>query len=457
MEANMKILTLEEHRKRIENLNSAEQNNRAYLRRHRIREYLPGQAVYNLGDYPARFSIEPTEYDYNMLKDMAANGVELIQLHEEWNDPVRRFGADKYSCFDPKGLEHFIDLAHLFGIKIIPYISSGFFHELDPDFDENFTVRKNYCLAGMHFKYRRCSAGSAEWREYLLPRTVAVLDRYNFDGIFNDMGYDSSHRVKPGGCDKKYGLDEYDPEIEDLLGLIYHEVKSRGGIYKIHRSRNNPAPCKDRVYDYIWIGEAVKDSKIGTGKNFYDYVVPCPDKKQFKYADPETLYASTIPFMQFPLMTSRGRPLMGKRVEEDIPYYHHEDGSIGIEYTFNKKIGEFMREHPNGPYTYSLWSSIPDDVEDYPRWCKYLALYRPMVEANTLAYIELRDCTDILSAIPENVYASMFVNEKKYLVVSNFESDEYELKLAEKWTDRVSGIISDTFKIKKGKIIFLEK
>ena len=45
-----------------------------------------------------------------------------------------------------------------------------------------------------------------------------------------------------------------DPEVEDLLGMIYTEVKSRGGIYKLHCSGNNPAPAIDRVYDYLWIG-----------------------------------------------------------------------------------------------------------------------------------------------------------------------------------------------------------
>lgn len=453
----MKYLTIEEHRRRIENFNTADKNNRRFLRRHRIRDYMPGQAVYSLGDYPAPFTIEPTEYDYNMLKDMAANGVELIQLHEEWNDPIRHLGADKYTCFDPKGLEKFIELAHSFGMKVIPYISSGFFHEFDPDFTEKFTARKNYCINGMHFKYRRCSAGSAEWREYLLPRTVAVLDRYDFDGIFNDMGYDSSHRASPEGCEKKYGLDEYDPEMEDLLGIIYSEVKSRGGTYKVHRSRNNPVPAIDKTYDYIWIGENIHDMQIGIGKNFQDYVVPCQDKEKMKQVGAEYYFASVIPFMQFPLLTSRGRPLMGKRIEEDIPYYGNENGKLGDEYAFNKKIGEFMKANPNGPYTYSLWSSIPDDVEDYPRWCKYLELYRPMVQRDTLVYIELRECADILSPLPEQVYASMFVNEKKYLVVSNFLEEEYELKLSEKWLDRVSGIMANTFKVGHGKILFLER
>ena len=451
----MKFLTLEEQRQRIENVNAAAIGNRKYLRRKRIHDYLPGQAVYNLGDYPAPFSIAPTDYDREMLRDMAANGVELIQIHEEWNDPIRHLGADKFTCHDPKGLEKFIDLAHECGIKIIPYISSGYFHELDPDFDESFTVREKYCINGMHFKYRYCAVGSAEWRQYLLPRTLAVLDRYDFDGIFNDMGYDGTFRVN-GGLDRE-GMACYDPECEDLLSMIYSEVKQRGGIYKLHRSRNNPIPTLDKVYDYLWIGENVHDMQIGIGKSFGDYVVPCCDKEKMKLRDPDFYYASVIPFLQFPLLTSRGRPLLGKRIEENIPYYGNENGQLGGEYAYNKKIGEYMREHPGGPYTYSLWSSIPDDVEDYPRWCRYLALYRPMVTENSVVYVELRESDAILSPLPDEVYASMFVNEKTYLTVSNFEPKPYELKLAASWRDRVTGKIGDAFTVETNRILFLEK
>ena len=53
-----------------------------------------------------------------------------------------------------------------------------------------------------------------------------------------------------------------------------------------------------------------------------------------------------------------------------------------------------------------------------------------MVTENSLAYIELRDCAEILSPIENDVYASMFVNEDVYLVLSNLTGKPYELKLA---------------------------
>ena len=96
----------------------------------------------------------------------------------------------------PRGLEEFIDLCHSFGIKIIPYISSGYFHRFDPELREEFHHGGRIVECGTHFSYMRNSAGSAEWRNFVLPRTVAVLDRYDFDGIYNDCGTDS--RYTPG-------------------------------------------------------------------------------------------------------------------------------------------------------------------------------------------------------------------------------------------------------------------
>ena len=146
----MKTITLEETRARIQNIESADKDNRKYFRRHRIERYLPGQVTYNLGDYPARFSVEPTEYDYNMIKELAENGVELLQVHEEWNDAIRCLGADKFSSFDPSGMRKFIDLCHSFNIKILPYISTGYFEETDPDFREDFT-RAEFALRHDYF------------------------------------------------------------------------------------------------------------------------------------------------------------------------------------------------------------------------------------------------------------------------------------------------------------------
>ncbi len=453
----MKNLTLEQHKKRIDNLNRAEQANKQYFRRHRIREYLAGQATYNLGDYPARFSIEPTEYDYTMLKDLAENGVQLIQIHEEWNDSIRHLGADKFSSHDPAGLHKFVDLCHSFGIKIIPYISTGYFSVFDPDFKPEF-VRGEYNMRDAHFHYKFCHAGSPAWREYMLPRTIAVLDKYGFDGIYNDLGYDGTMIAAEKARAEGINLDTidtwdmpYDPELEDLLGIVYHEIKKRGGVYKIHVDRNNTTPCKDKVCDYLWIGEGVIKDNYGIGKGYEPYIVPCQDASVADTKNPDAYYVKTIPFMQFPLL-KRGRPWTGKGILEDVP--QRKDGGG---YKHRELVLAYVAEHPDGPYVYSHWSSVPDDVEEYPRWCRFFKLYAPMVEENTVAYIELRESEDILSPIPEKVFASMFVGNETYLVVSNLTNEDYPLILKDEWIDRVNDKCGKQFILPPTSILFLRR
>ena len=116
-----------------------------------------------------------------------------------------------------------------------------------------------------------------------------------------------------------------------------------------------------------------------------------------------------------------------------------------------------MDAHPEGPYVYSLWSSIPDDPTEFDTWCRYFALYQPMVTETSLAYIELRDCDAIRSQLPADVYASMFVNEETYLVVSNLTGGPYELELEGTWEDRQTGKTGSRFTIEHEKLCFLIK
>ena len=181
-------------------------------------------------------------------------------------------------------------------------------------------------------------------------------------------------------------------------------------------------------------------------------MVPCPDMRFTKITDPDRYYASVIPFMQFPLLKI-GRPWKGTSIfEEGIDYFREEN-----EYYFAENIYKYMQEHPNGPYVYSHWSAIPDDVTEYPRWSKYLALYKPMVEEDSIAYIELRETAFVFSAIPEDVYISMFVNHEMYLVVSNLTDQDYELVLKDVWEDRQSKQMAKIFTVKPGKLLFLIK
>ena len=429
---------------RIENLKIAERGNRQYFRRIRVRDYLPGQAIYNLGDYPEQISARPTEYDKQLIGKLAKSGVKLIQLHEDWNDAVRLYGGDKFHAVDPEGMKAFVELCHEHEIKVIAYVSSGYFQETDPDFREEYT-RSKEVLAMNYFKYRKGHHGNALWREYIIPKTLNVMEEYGFDGIYNDWGYD-------GYLDEDCTvLPEYDGEVEDLLSILYSEVKKRGGIYKLHCDRNNKPPCIDKVYDYLWIGEWVETLETGVGKYYDLYVVPCQDRHRSDAISLEAYMARTIPFLQFPLLKT-GRPVRGENTDlPGVTYYG------GDEQTFYKAVHDYRIKNPEGPQVYSLWSSIPDDIHEMEVWNRYFQLYQPMVTENSLVYLELRECDDICSDIPQYVYASMFVNEKRYLVVSNLGQETYRLMLKGTWMERMNGYLSGEFEIAPGQMCFLEE
>ncbi len=444
-------MSFQDQQKRIASINEATHACRSYFRRERVRNYLPGQVTYGLGDYPAYVDAEPTEYDYRLLSQMSDAGVTLVQVHEEWNDAVRVWGADKFSAPNPRGMKRFVDLCHSLGMKVIPYVSSGYFNIDDPDMrpeflalhDENVPYPERLRCCSNYYNYLKCSHGSAAWRDYILPRTFRVMDEYGFDGIFNDWGYDRT----------AFFVDDvpmaYDPELEDLLGQIYEGVHARGGIYKLHADRNNLPPCIDRVYDYLWVGEGVAGKSVGVGKDYPLYVVPCHDYFRGNSGSIDFGFASTIPYLQFPLI-KYGRPVLGNNLEiPGVKYYG------GNEQEFYRQVKEYNEQNPGGGKVYSLWSAIPDDPTEFPKHLAYLRLYTPMVTEGSVVYMEMRECDWIKSPIKETLVASAFVNEEIYLTLSNFADTPETVDLKGLWRDRETGELSSHFTVECDKIKFL--
>ena len=137
----------------------------------------------------------------------------------------------------------------------------------------------------------------------------------------------------------------------------------------------------------------------------------------------------------------------------DITMYPHPDGGKW----FEQEVYEYMQTHPEGPYVYSLWSSIPDDITEFDTWAKYLSLYKPMVTQSSVCYVEVRESEEILSKIPQDVYASLFVNEEMYFAISNLGEEPCEITFKSTWLDREKGSVGKTFTIPNGEMIFLIK
>lgn len=464
MEIYMKQLTLEQHRSRLENLQKARTAVRLFTREIRIHNYLPGQIIYYLGDYPAPMSIKPTEYDFNLLRSYAENGVDMIQVHEEWNDTIEKYGSDKWMSCDHKGMLEFVALCHDCGIRIIPYCSSSYIHQKSAFFDEKF-IRGDAGCTDMHYNYRCGWAGSEHWRNFILPRTFNIMDTYGFDGIYNDWGYDwgKGHYISIPPEKRNYEqepLERYDPEAEDLIHMIYNGVKDRGGIYKLHVGGYNRAPVRGKYYDYLWVGEGNFSAEYGGGKMFEPYLVPCPDKPRLtnwgkERFDTDAYFAATIPFVQFPLLT-HGRPTMGRCIDVEGVEQYNTSQPDRLYYYF-KKVREYADAHPDGPYIYSEWSQIPDDPEDFPRWCRYLKLYKAMTEDETIVHMEIRNAEFILSEIPDKVFISLFTNADEYMAASNMTDQPYTLFLQDSWTDMASEVSGKQFVISPKRIIFLKR
>jgi hypothetical protein len=418
--------TAEDHRRRLENIAVCEGGIGAYRRKHLITSYLPGQAYYNLGEYPSRKPWEPSDYDDEELDRLRDHGIELIQVWLDWCDELRLFGGDKFNAPNPDAFRQFIDKVHARNMKVIPYTSAGFFERRDPDLRPEWSRSEGQDLRELCWDWARCSYASPGWRAYLLPRLERMLEEYNFDGLYNDMGYGmgvTANQLPPTEDEVLAfeGTDEEDGYLTDMLGLIYDMVKRRGGIVKVHRSGTSCPKTSLNVYDYLWVGEGGRngDRLREAVKNHPPYVVPCLDMSRASIEDENELYLHAIPYMQFPFL-SAGRPFTGERAA--IP---------GITYTRDRQdhwsqhylaIWEHYKAHPNGPYSYSQWDSTPPRPEARPTHERWLKWYLPMVEEGTWAWLEMTKSSLLTAALPYNVVASVFANRELYLVLANYSN-----------------------------------
>ncbi len=418
------LYTAAEHRRRLENIALCERGIRSCMRKHLIGDYLPGQAYYNLGEYPALKPWEPSEYDDRELDRLRDHGIELIQVWLDWCDELRLFGGDKFTPGNPKAFKNFVEKVHARGMKIIPYTSAGYFERRDPDFQTEWSRSPKEDLKELCWDWGRCSYASPGWRAYLLPRLARIMDDYGVDGLYNDMGYGRglAKSPYPPAKDEVLAFEETDEEdgyLTDMLGLIYDLVKSRGGIVKLHRGSTRRPKTKLTVYDYLWVGEGGRngDRLREATKNHPPYLVPCLDMSRATITSEDELYLHAIPYMQFPFL-SAGRPFTGERAR--VP---------GIKYTLNRKdfwsqhylrINEYYRAHPDGPYSYSQWDSAVPRPEARPTHAKWLRQYLPMVEQGTRAYLEIHNSSLFARSLPAGVVASAFVNRDLYLVLANY-------------------------------------
>jgi len=220
----LKSYTAEDHRRRLQSIGVCQTAIRACLRKHLVTNYLPAQCVYNLGEYPCRKPYDPDEYDERELDRLKDQGIQLIQVMDDWNDQLRLCGGHKLTALNPDGFRRFVAMVHQRGMKILAYASSGYFIRTDPDYREEWS-RPGDGFFGGYWNLMRCSPASPGWRAYLLPRMVRILDDFDVDGLYNDWGYVPNAMKGPQerAKDEVAAFEEtpqYDGAVADLLQLI---------------------------------------------------------------------------------------------------------------------------------------------------------------------------------------------------------------------------------------------
>jgi hypothetical protein len=422
----------EDHRRRMQNIVECRHSVQQCLRRHLITDYLPGQCSYNLGEYPCRQPWEIDDWDAQELDKLKDQGIGLIQLHEEWNDSQRMFGAHKFAPLNPIGFRRFIEMAHERGMRVIVYVSSGFFQKTDPDFKAEWA--RDQDLVELHYHYARCSPVSPGWRAYVLGQIVRTLDEYGVDGIYNDLGYlRLFQNPRPPTRDEVFAFEEtetQDGAVSDLLALIYAEVKRRGGIVKIHMGAADRPKTSDKIYDYLWVGEAVEsvDGLREAAKDHPAYVVPCLDMSTAAIDNEDELYLNSIPYLQFPLLLA-GKPFTGERAL--IPGIHYPPESECHWTHHCRAIWKYHQLHPEGPFSYGWWDSVPGRPQARVVHARWLRQYLPLVEEGTWAWLEMSRSNFFKKSLPSGMVASAFANRELYLVLANYGSTTAEIETAD--------------------------
>ncbi|HUW61969.1 MAG TPA: hypothetical protein VMZ06_13295 [Candidatus Bathyarchaeia archaeon] len=394
------------------------------MRKHLITNYLPAQATYNLGEYPSRTRWEPNDYDEQELDRLRDHGIQILQVFDDWNDSLRLFGGDKYRAVNPEGFRRFVDMVHRRGMKILPYISSGFLQRTDPDFRPEWSREGDFLVLG-YWNMARCAPASQGWRAYFLSKVLTVLDDYGADGLYNDGGYlaNQHHGRGPATPDEVLAFEEtpdYDGAFTDVLALLYAEVKRRGGIFKLHvNAAEQPMTRGLRVCDYLWVGEGVGnlDTMRETVKDYPPYVVPCPDMTFAQCENKDEPYLHAIPYMQFPLLQA-GRPFTGERAM--IPGVAYNPNPDDFWMRICRDAWKLYQEHPEGPHAYGAWDAIPGRSETRPTHRQWLQQYLPLVEEGTYAWLEIADSDLFREPLPKGAVASVYANRHVYLVLANY-------------------------------------
>jgi hypothetical protein len=441
-------------RRRLENLKLANETITGCLTRQFVHGYIAGHVWYNLNEYPTDRYIDPDDRDEKLLAEYATHGVELIKVHEEWNDSIELHGADKFSAYDPDGWTKFVRMVHRARMKIVPYVSSGFLDHRSKHYRPEWAATANR-LDEMYWRYAYMSPRSPGWRSFFLERVDLILGHDGVDGIYNDMGFypyvEAGERPGEEHVNAFHDTAESYGSLEDFLGQIHALVKRHRGIVINHFGGSERPPCKQKFYDYLCIGEGVKGlaELRARARQWEPFTLVIPDWTRMPESEEAMLFASCIPYLMFPILCG-GRPMTGERASNPNVEYLDDHW-----FRHCKRIAELRRL--GVPPTHGWWDAAPGRSSIKPRWFHYLKLYRRMTTDGTRAFLEISDASFLGGKLPTEVVCSAFVNEEFYLAFANYGAATERIKLGFGLEDLQSGEKSSLLELPPQSLRLLRK
>lgn len=387
----------EDHRKRLLNIKEVERSMSGCRKKELLMDYEPGHYIYHAS------KAGTPEEDSELFQTLAKAGAKYIYLWSGWAAKENKWdGEAMYMPQDPEGLRNFLDQAHSYGLKVLPYTSTNFFNRNSPLFDPDwaYDAANDLHLTGLGLDLAHCSPNSPGWRGHLTGQHVNLLDTFDFDGLYIDSGYFRR-------CDLIGGLGYYEEEpvmvkdeilafeesathdggMEDLLLMLYAEVKRRGKTLTVFKEGTDCFRTEYKIYDYMLAGECATDIDF-VRRRIRDYDHVLLDFSLNRPMKQEEYYLNTLPFLHFPLL----------------------------------KKNSITMSDPN---------MVVPDFEQALGW---LSLFKEMTIDGTWCYMDV-DCPELIQNKSAETVCTMYVNAESYVVLANFGKTDNEIGLADEYVE----------------------
>ncbi len=391
----MRSYTAQDHKKRLLNIQEARRQVVSCRKEEMLMNFEPGHFV-----YPGIGPGDPEE-DAALFGRLSEAGVKYIYTWSFWTGIENRWNGDPmFIPKEPDKVKAFLDLAHQYGLKVLPYTSTNFFNRNSPYFNPDWAYSPSYDLNHKPYDAEmltlaHCSPNSPGWRAHLLRQYVNLLDSYDYDGLYIDTGYIRR-------CDYISAWQYYEEEpvmvkdeimafpenekhdggLEDLLSIIHAEVKRRGKTLTVFKEGTDRVRSDRDLYDYMFAGECATDIDF-VRRRIRDYKHVLLDFSPAQAMDEQEYYLNSVPFLQVPLLK------------------------------------QF-------PITLDDATAI---IPDFEYGLKWVPLLKAMTEDGTQCYIDA-DCPRLVRRKGEETVCSLFLNRDSYLVLANFGHKEDEVELS---------------------------